>query len=210
MYRTILLPTDGSDAANSAVGQAYEVADRFGATVHVLYVIDVEQNYSFEASEEELAQRFREEGETVTEEAARRAPEGVDVVTAIEEGSPHQCILEYADEHGADLIAMGTHDRRGLDRFLIGSVTERVLRGADASMLVTRTAAEAGVETAERAIEIARDVLVQEGHEDATVLEEPYEQGGYWIVRTEADNEQYNVHIERSSGDARVARIERR
>ncbi|MFC7212619.1 universal stress protein [Saliphagus sp. GCM10025334] len=210
MYQTILLPTDGSDAANSAVGQAYEVAERFDATVHVLYVIDVEQNYSFEASEEELSETFREEGETVTEEAARRAPESVDVVTAIEEGSPHQCILEYADEHGADLIAMGTHDRRGLDRFLIGSVTERVLRGADASVLVTRTAAEAGVETAERAIEIARDVLASEGHEDVTVLEEPYEQGGYWIVRTEADHEQFNVHIERSSGDARVARIERR
>ncbi|WP_306060872.1 universal stress protein [Natronococcus wangiae] len=138
MYHTILVPTDGSDAANSAVKQAYEIAERFTATVHVLYVMDIEQRYPFDLSIDRMVEAFKAEGETVTETAANRAPDGVDVITAVEEGSPHERILEYADEHDADLIVMGTHGRRGLNRFLLGSVAERVVHGASVSVLVAR------------------------------------------------------------------------
>lgn len=141
MYRTILIPTDGSDAADSALEQAYEIAERFVATVHVLYVIDVERRYPFELATDQLVDAFRDEGRTVTENAANRAPDTVDVTTAVEEGAPHERILEYAERNDVDLIVMGTHGRRGLNRFLLGSVTERVLRGADVSVLATRSSA---------------------------------------------------------------------
>lgn len=142
MYRTILVPTDGSDTANSAIEQAYEIAERFTATVHLLYVMDVDQRYPFDLSTAQMTEAFRAEGENVTQTAADRAPDGLDVVTAVEEGVPHECILEYADERDADLIVTGTHGRRGLDRFLLGSVSERVLRGATVSVLVARPSAQ--------------------------------------------------------------------
>lgn len=205
MYRTILIPTDGSDLANGAVERGYELAESFGSTVHVLYVVDTDQYYPLEVSSDRLLEAFRNEGETVTEKAADRSPSGIDVVTAIGEGSPHQRILEYADENDVDLIVMGTHGRRGLGRFLLGSVTERVLRGASAPVLVTRTTAtEASVKTPERARELARAALSEEGYEDVTVLEEPVDQDAYWVVRTEADRESFEVHLDRSNGAARI------
>ncbi|MFP9193103.1 universal stress protein [Natronosalvus vescus] len=211
MYRSILIPTDGSHAADSAVGQAYEIAERFGATVHVLYVIDVDQTNPFELSADRLIEAYEEEGKTVTTETADRAPDGIDVVTAIEDGAAHERILEYADDHEIDLIVMGTHGRRGLDRVILGSVTERVLRQAPGSVLVTRPSSEADVTvaTAEQAIDRAREVVADDGHDDVSVLDDPYEQGRYWIVRTEGDGVRFNVHIDRSSGETRIARLER-
>ncbi|WP_345781472.1 universal stress protein [Natrononativus amylolyticus] len=57
MYRRILVPTDGSDAARSAVEQAYEVAERFDAAVHLLYVIDVDRQYPFERTTDPRSSR---------------------------------------------------------------------------------------------------------------------------------------------------------
>ena len=54
------------------------------------------------------------------------------------EGAPHTAILEYAGEAGVDAIVMGTHGRSGLDCYLLGSVTERVVRTADAPVLTVR------------------------------------------------------------------------
>jgi nucleotide-binding universal stress UspA family protein len=211
MYRTILIPTDGSDAADSAVEHGYELAEDFGATVHVLYVVDTDQYYPLEVSSDRLLEAFRNEGETVTKTAADRSPHGVDVVTAIGEGSPHQRILEYTDAHDVDLIVMGTHGRRGLGRFLLGSVTEHVLRGASVPVLVTRTtAAEVHVDTPEQARELARAALSEEGYGDVTVLEGAVEQDAYWVVRADADREPFEVYLDRSSGDARIEPVEQR
>ncbi len=211
MYRTILVPTDGSEAAESAVSQAYEIAERFGATVHVLFVVDVDVNTPLSLSTEPVVESVRESGEELTSEIAEEAPEGVETVTVVEEGDPHERILEYAGAHDVDLIAMGTHGRRGLDRYLIGSVTERVVRSADCSVLVTRaTEAAPAIQSADAAIDAARDALAEAGHEDVTIVEEPYEQAGYWIVRAEGDDRTFNVHVDRPSGDARIATIDRR
>ncbi len=128
---------------------------------------------------------------------------------AIEEGTPHERILEYVDDHDVDLIVMGTHGRRGLDRFLLGSVTERVLRGASASVLVTRLAGTA-MDSAASAIDTARDALEADGYDDVTILEEPYEQGGYWIVRADDGTALFNVHIDRVTGNTQIARIQQR
>jgi nucleotide-binding universal stress UspA family protein len=61
---------------------------------------------------------------------------GVDAVEAsVAQGTPHQAILEYVDYHDIDLVVMGTHGRTGLDRYLMGSVTENVVRLSDAPVL---------------------------------------------------------------------------
>jgi nucleotide-binding universal stress UspA family protein len=62
----------------------------------------------------------------------------VDIETVLRQGAPHTTILEYADEADVDLIVMGTHGRSGIHRYLLGSVTERVVRTADAPVLTVR------------------------------------------------------------------------
>ena len=60
------------------------------------------------------------------------------VVTETREGVPHDTILEYAEEADVDVVVMGTHGRSGLDRYLLGSVTERVVRSAEVPVLTVR------------------------------------------------------------------------
>ena len=67
---------------------------------------------------------------------------GVPVETAVLSGKPHKRIREYADDRDVDLIVMGTHGRTGLDRYLLGSVTEKVVRTADQPVLTVRMGEE--------------------------------------------------------------------
>ncbi|MDS0281375.1 universal stress protein [Haloarcula onubensis] len=78
-----------------------------------------------------------EHGRHVVEDAAAGIDD-VAVETAVVPGTPYRAILDYADEHGVDLIVMGTHGRTGLDRYLLGSVTEKVIRTADQPVLTVR------------------------------------------------------------------------
>ncbi|NHN43058.1 universal stress protein [Halorubellus sp. JP-L1] len=137
-YDDVVVPTDGSDAANAAVGHALAFATVGDATVHAVNVVDVG---SLAASAEttppaDLLERFEIAGEEATEAVAERASDaGLNAETAILKGSPGHELLEYASEHDADLLAMGTTGRTGLDRYLLGSTTERVVRHADRPVL---------------------------------------------------------------------------
>jgi nucleotide-binding universal stress UspA family protein len=142
MYDRILLPTDGSQGNSRAVEQAIGLAAETDAELHVLFVVE-DMPYAPEMMGGEVEARLRQIGEEAIEEIRDRADAaGVALETAIEDGSPHRSILEYADSEGVDLIVMGTHGRSGLDRYLLGSVTERVVRGADAPVLTVRVTDE--------------------------------------------------------------------
>ena len=137
MYQRILLPTDGSEVADHAVDHAVALALQFDASLDVLHVTDVSA-LPLDAHAESLVRAIEEEGreavEEITERASRR---GVGSVTgAVREGSPHRAIIDYAEENDCDVVVMGTHGRTGLDRYLLGSVTERVTRLADVPVLV--------------------------------------------------------------------------
>jgi nucleotide-binding universal stress UspA family protein len=80
-----------------------------------------------------------EHGQQVVEDAAESI-EDVSVETAVVSGTPYRGILDYADESGIDLIVMGTHGRTGVDRYLLGSVTEKIVRTADVPVLTVRMA----------------------------------------------------------------------
>lgn len=138
MYTNVLVPTDGSEPAERAAEQAIAIAEKFDATLHVLFVVDVEENYPFSVSTEPVVETLQAEGEKLTAEIASRAPDGVETASTVTRGSAHEEIVDYANDHGVELIVLGTHGRRGLDRYLLGSVTERVTRSADCSVLITR------------------------------------------------------------------------
>jgi nucleotide-binding universal stress UspA family protein len=139
MYERILVPTDGSPAAEAAVEQAVSLAEQYDATVHALYVVDTSAYSTLEAGAEVIINALEEEGQAAVAEIADAGEAaGVDVETTVTAGTAYRSILEYVDEHDVDLVVMGTHGRRGLDRYLLGSVTERVVRTADVPVLTVR------------------------------------------------------------------------
>ncbi len=137
MYEDILVPTDGSDAADGAVTRAVELADTYGARLHSLYVVP--PMYALEGSFERVYTAMEDEGDDAVAAVADRArAAGLDVTTEVRRGDPARQILSYTDEHGVNMVVMGTHGRTGLDRYLVGSVTEKVVRRCPVPVLTVR------------------------------------------------------------------------
>ena len=141
LYDRILVPTDGSVEGERAVAHALDLAAVHDATVHAVHVVDTASyaGMSMEASWEGLGRLLRsdaDEAVTAVEELA--AGTGVDVSTAVVEGSPSREIVRYAEGNDCDLVVMGTHGRGGIDRLLLGSVAEKVVRAAAVPVLTVR------------------------------------------------------------------------
>ncbi|WP_010612444.1 universal stress protein, partial [Halococcus hamelinensis] len=114
-------------------------AKTYDSALHVIHVVDLHPPYT-EVDLERLYAAFEKAGQEAIDEAVDQAEAaGVCSIEAtILEGSPAIAILEYADKHDIDLIVMGTHGRRGIRRYLIGSVAERVVRLASVPVLTVR------------------------------------------------------------------------
>ncbi|WP_137287164.1 universal stress protein [Halorussus salinisoli] len=144
-YDPILIPTDGSDCATAAVDHGIAIARKYGATVHAVNVVDIRSvaTASEVGPEADLLQQLEERGEDATEAVAERAREaGLDATTAVRKAVPARGLLDYADDNDADLIAMGTHGRSGLDRHFLGSTTAKVVRAAEIPVLSVRSPEE--------------------------------------------------------------------
>jgi nucleotide-binding universal stress UspA family protein len=143
MYADILVPTDGSPGTDRIVEHAAALADEHGSTLHLLYVVNTASfaNLPMESSYEGVASMLEQEGETALDDAAetveRVAPD-VTVERVIREGSPAPEIVAYATDSGCDVITMGTHGRGGINRLLLGSVAERVVRKSPVPVLTVR------------------------------------------------------------------------
>ena len=134
-YERIVVPTDDSEYARAAAKLASTVAARTGATLHLLFVAD-ELPETIDPRSSGLSAEIEADAlELLREEASKLDHD--DVVTAVEGGSVPHVICSYAEEHDADLIAMGTHGWSGFDRFMLGSFTERVVRTAPVPVLTT-------------------------------------------------------------------------
>ena len=132
-YDTILIPTDGSPAATAAVDHGISIAERLGASVRVLCVIEDETGLP------PIGDPLRDEAVEVVEAIAERASDReISLSTHVQPGIPHEVINSFVSAHGIDLVTMGTHGRSGVRRHLLGSVTERVLRTSDAAVLTVR------------------------------------------------------------------------
>lgn len=141
MYSKILLPTDGSKHANKAAEHAIWIARESGAEIIALTVMETSSLVGLPA--DDLIIRLRE----MLEEEASRSLEavkklveesGADIKLTLrtDEGSPAEAILRTVEKEGVDLVVMGTSGKHGLDRFLLGSVDEKVVRSAGCPVLV--------------------------------------------------------------------------
>ena len=136
MFDTVVLATDGSASTERVVTLALDVADRFDAAVHALYVVDDEEvEASPDRVQSDLRSALEERGEEALDDIERRADH---VTTAVRKGAPATQICEYAREVDADLVAMGTRGRHGEHAFLLGSVAEAVVRRSPTPVLTAR------------------------------------------------------------------------
>lgn len=146
MYEHILVPTDGSTVAANAVDHAIDLAEKYDATVHALFVADTEMvTYSLGTEQVDRIRQgnfaemteLREDAEEATGYVRQRAEAaGLDAVERHAGGRPHDVIADYARSNDIDLIVMGSHGRSGVRRALLGSVTERTLRSTHVPVFV--------------------------------------------------------------------------
>ncbi|RLM63169.1 universal stress protein [Halorubrum sp. Atlit-8R] len=146
MFDTIVVATDGSDSVQRAVSVAVDVAARFDADVHAVYVVDAgEVESSPDTVREDLRDALDDQGRDALDrvsEAARDRDDDLGVTIEVREGRPASEIDAYARSVDADLVAMGTRGRHGENRFLIGSVAERVVRTCPIPVLTVRQLTE--------------------------------------------------------------------
>jgi len=130
-YEDVLIPTDGSDCASAAVDHALEIAEVCEARVHTLNVIEeaVVTATPGGGLPSEYLESLEAAGEEAMDEIVQRAEErGLDTETTIVQDRPGEGITGYAEANGVDLVVMGTHGRSGLERIMLGSTAEHVVR----------------------------------------------------------------------------------
>lgn len=143
-YERILVTTDGSEGAKAAAEHAVDIAEEYGAELHILYVIDIGVDTSLSSVSDLMSQlessgKLEEVGKKATSKIEDMAEEkGLVSKVAIERGIPHKEINAYAEREDIDMIVMGTQGRTGLDRMLLGSVAEKVVRSADLPVMTVR------------------------------------------------------------------------
>lgn len=140
-FRTLLVPLDGSEGSSGVIPLVLEFARPIDTHVTLLHVREADP----------LAPHWPPPGKAI--EAAQQALLQAGIPSTLEDrlGDPASEILRFAEEHETDLIAMNSHGRSGPSRWVLGSVTEKVLRAAKVPMIVSRHAAPMREEDAIRA-----------------------------------------------------------
>lgn len=145
-YRRILVPTDGSQCANAALDVAIGLASVAEVPLTALSVVEPtrqDANVRSSVSRDRIDERAHDAVETAA--AAARDASVPDVGTAVVRGSSvHEAITAHVAANPIDLVVVGTHGRTGIDRYLFGGVTEKLVRTAEVPVLTVREPADAG------------------------------------------------------------------
>ncbi|HYL93076.1 MAG TPA: universal stress protein [Alphaproteobacteria bacterium] len=150
----ILLAIDGSKCSEAAVDALLSQYRAEGADVLILNVVEsvklMPATYGFGMGPvfadqyATIAQQWRSEGEALVSRMAQRLQTaGFKTSTSVQEGDARDLILECAEKWSPDLILLGSHGWKGLDRWLLGSVSEAIARHAKCSVEIVRTRAAA-------------------------------------------------------------------
>ena len=144
MFKHILVPVDGSETSLQAVSKAAELAKVFNSEVTAVYVLDpypftgVGADFAY-GQAQYLSAATAEANKALEDVTERMKDTGVTIKTLVGEGHAiHEGIVRVGENVGADLIVMGSHGRRGLEKLVLGSVAQRVLQAARIPVLVVR------------------------------------------------------------------------
>jgi nucleotide-binding universal stress UspA family protein len=151
---TILCATDFSETAERAAKLASELAERFEARFHLLHVTVILEDPHLEEAHRQKLEELVAIGDAARRKDLENAPDhqpGLEVIPHMVRGlAPAEAIVETASNLSADLIAVGTHGRRGLSKLLLGSVAERVVRTSQVPVLTVRADADIELDGAPR------------------------------------------------------------
>ncbi|HSP90778.1 MAG TPA: universal stress protein [Vicinamibacterales bacterium] len=144
--KTVLVPTDFSDASESALRYGKAMALAFGASLHVVHVMEDLLAHAWAAEvyvasmpqlRDEIEKESRQRLGTLLTDAELKE---LRAETALLAGNPFLEIVRYAKAHNIDLIVMGTHGRGPIAHMLLGSVAEKVVRKSPCPVLTVREA----------------------------------------------------------------------
>ena len=142
--KNILLPTDFSKLSLSAAEYATELAEQYGAKIHLLHVLEktppILTIHSLDLSEEKIIKTIEEEAKISLGKAVDKikGKKTVQVEPVIRKGIDYEEIIKYAEEKKVDLIIIATHGRTGILHTLLGSVAEKVIRFSKKPVLVSK------------------------------------------------------------------------
>lgn len=141
MYKKVLLPTDGSKYSENAEQHALFLAEKSGAEIIALSVIENGFSIGLPSDDTiyEINQMLKEETKQNlkrVEEIRDEVDSDIKVTSLVKEGSPAAVILDVAEDEDVDLIVIGSSGKTGFDRFLMGSVASKVVKSAKCSVLV--------------------------------------------------------------------------
>jgi nucleotide-binding universal stress UspA family protein len=142
-YKRILIGTDGGELMGPVYDHCAYMALLADATIHAVYVLDTWfTKYPDTRGMESMRYNLLSKGKEIIADAKKeltgRGVKGERVFTKLLEGSPAERLVEYAESHGIDLIMMGAHARQGLNRLIIGSVTDKIIREAKVPVVIVR------------------------------------------------------------------------
>ena len=146
MYKTIMVPTDGSGFDREAILVALRVAERCNAKIRLVRVISIGAYFGVGASPESVVitpETMRAEqdaalGELYALAAECRSLSGVEITADLEQGPIADVLAGYARRNDVDLIVISSHGRRGIARLSLGSVTDSLIRGTAIPVLVVK------------------------------------------------------------------------
>jgi nucleotide-binding universal stress UspA family protein len=146
VFHRILVPLDGSGLAEAILSDVVELATQHRADVVLLRVASAHARIGSDLTEAQVHAVAEAEG-YLAEKEQRLAGRGIRVSSVVRYGQPAEEILDHARTSAIDLIAMSTHGRSGVERVLLGSVAERVLREAPVPVLLRRAVGPAPART---------------------------------------------------------------
>ncbi len=138
MYKKILVPTDGSEFAKKAQKHALFLSKVTGAEIIAVSVTENNFVNGLPLDDEvyQLNQILKERSEENLKEFDELNEDDLKITHIVREGSPAKVILEVASEEAVDLIVMGSSGKSGFDRFIMGSVADKVVNSANCAVLV--------------------------------------------------------------------------
>ncbi len=144
MYQRILVPLDGSELAERVIPYAVSIANALSSQLSLLRIFDSVPEQWADPTHgrylDQMTTSFRNQAMDYLERiAAPLRREGITVTCSAHEGNPSELIINESSREADTLIAMSTHGRSGVNRWVMGSVTDKVLHGVDAPLLIVRS-----------------------------------------------------------------------
>lgn len=136
-FKRILVPLDGSEAAEAAIAHAANLARTFSARMILLRVLD-STHQSYRADSIDWRMQKVEANRYLHGLAADEALAGLSTVVELDEGRPAECIIQFAERSGVDLIAMSAYGASGPTGFPFGGTAHKILSGAKCSVAIVR------------------------------------------------------------------------